>query len=262
MSQNKGQLLNFLEFLANSKGLTGYSSKIPKSELIGKLAQFLEESKIKGDTDLVFEEWEKPLRKRSRLIQGRYYIHYNIYTEVLTIELLPTVSGLERMVEIYSSNLKDALIKTIENLNYKEFPRLLENLFSNVPWAECVRITKLTRDGGIDFRGKYKDKETAQRRELVGQAKHWKTKVGPEPVTNFVGAITLEPKKPPPIGVYVCTAGFSQEAQKVIKKSPYRILAFDVNDLADLMLRHNIGLKRLNVKGKIIDERFWDEIRD
>ena len=259
MRKNREQLLNFLEFLINSES---HSIKLTRSQLTKRLTRFLKRSKIKDDMNLVFEAWEKPLREQSRLVRDRYYIHYNMYTEVLTIELLPTVNAVERVVEIYSTSLNPMITKRIENLTFEEFEWLMENVFSRVPWAKDVHITKRTRDGGIDFVGKYMDNEKPPFKTLLGQAKHWKSKVGCESLRSFVGSLTLESRKNPVVGVYVCTGGFSLDARKVIKKSPYKILAFDLKGLANLMLRHEIGINKISIRGKTIDERFWDEIKE
>lgn len=261
MRKNRKQLLSFLEFLAISENHESHSIKLTRSQLIERLALFLQRSKIKDDVDLVFEVWERSLREQSTLVRGRYYIHYNIYTEVLTIELLPTVNAMKRVAEIYSASLKPMTIKRIEDLTFDEFEWLMENVFSRVPWAKDVHITKRTRDKGIDFVGEYLDKKKSVK-TLLGQAKHWKSKVGCEPLRSFVGSLTLESGKKPVVGVYVCTGGFSLDARNVIKKSPYRILAFDLRGLANLMLRHEIGIRRISIRGKTIDERFWDEIEE
>lgn len=262
MRKNREQLLNFLEFLTNSESHGSPSIKLTRSQLTKRLARFLKRSKIKDDVNLVFEAWEKSLREQSRLVRGRYYIHYNIYTEVLTIELLSTVNAMERVVEIYSTTLKPMIIKRIEDLTFEEFEWLMENVFSRVSWAKDVYITKRTRDGGIDFVGKYMDNKKTPVKTLLGQAKHWKSKVGCESLRSFVGSLTLESKKNPVVGLYVCTGGFSLDARNVIKKSPYKILAFDLKGLANLMLRHEIGINKISIRGKSIDERFWDEIKE
>lgn len=262
MLNNREQLLNFLEFLVISESHESHSIKLTRNQLTERLTRFLKRSKIKDDADLVFEAWEKSLREQSRLVRGRYYIHYNIYTEVLTIELLPTVNAMKRVAEIYSTSLKPMTIKRIEDLTFEEFEWLMENVFSRVPWAKDVHITKRTRDGGIDFVGEYMGSKKTSVKTLLGQAKHWKSKVGCDPLRSFVGSLTLESKKKPVVGVYVCTGGFSLDARNVIKESPYKIFTFDLRGLANLMLRHEIGIHKISIRGKTIDERFWDEIKE
>ena len=91
----------------------------------------------------------------------------------------------------------------------------MHQIFSRVAWAENVKVTGRSSDGGIDFEGMFIERQSGLKSSLYGQAKHWKSKVGSETIRTFIGFVAVKEtsKFRSSVGVYACTGGFSEEAQ-------------------------------------------------
>ena len=258
MCNEESSLISFLNFILSQNRMET-SVKISKSMLLKSLKEYFLKLGIQDDPDLVFEDWE-PLLRKSFFIKN-HLVHYNIYTETLTIEIVPTLQLMSRAAETYSINLKSSVINAISDLTFEEFEQLMEELFQRVPWIEKINITQRTRDGGIDFEGTYRDDKSGLRMKLFGQAKHWNSKVGSETLRTFIGSISVRFDSPS-IGIFVSTGGYTNDAKAVMLKSPIRILPYDIDNLANLMINHGIGVKTFRIEGKIIDQLFWKEIKE
>lgn len=258
MSNDESSLLSFLDFVL-SRNRVETSIRIPKSTLLESLREYAVKSQMSDEPTLVFEDWE-PLMRKPFFI-GNHLIYYSIYTDTLTIELVPTLHLMDRAAETYTANLKASVVKTISDLTFREFERLMKEVFRKVPWIEKVNLTRLTHDEGIDFEGTYLDSKSGLRMNLFGQAKHWDSKVGSETIRTFIGSISVKSKSPS-IGIFVSKSGYTDDAQAAIQKSPIKLLAYDVEGLAELMIDYGIGVKTFRIEGKTIDEPFWKEIKE
>ena len=144
----------------------------------------------------------------------------NAFTSELTIEFIPYWTFLERAAELRNRNIAFETIARIRALSPHEFEKLLADVFSRIPWARNVSVGKISRDGGIDFQGKYVDSQSGLAMLLLGQAKHWKAKVGSEPIRTFIGSMAVKARLHKLVGVYVATNGFTEDALEAIENSP------------------------------------------
>ena len=71
------------------------------------------------------------------------------------------------------------------------------------------------------------------------QAKRWTGNVGEPPVRDFVGALDGEGVQK---GVFITTSNFSPTAKNFAERSSKRIILIDGNQLAQLMIDHNVGV--------------------
>ena len=61
-------------------------------------------------------------------------------------------------------------------------------------------------------------------------------------------------------GVFVTTAGFTRAARDYVARSPKRIVLIDGEELARLMVHHDIGVRtRVVHQIKRIDEDYFDQ---
>ena len=82
------------------------------------------------------------------------------------------------------------------------------------------------------------------------------TTVGEGDLRNFAGAIDAANTTK---GVFVTTAGFTRSATDYVAKSPKRIVLIDGEELARLMVVHEIGVRtRIRYAVKRIDEDYFD----
>ena len=71
------------------------------------------------------------------------------------------------------------------------------------------------------------------------QAKRWSGIVGRTEVQKFAGALQGQRAKK---GVMITTSSFTQEAWEYVKKIDNKIVLIDGDELADLMIDHNLGV--------------------
>ena len=122
------------------------------------------------------------------------------------------------------------------------------------------RVTGQTGDGGID--GTIKEDKLGLD-EVYVQAKKYAggSTVGVGEVRNFVGALVgVHAQK----GVFVTTADFTASARSFAARSPKRIVLINGEELARLMVRHDVGVRvrdphRPPILIKGIDEDFFDQ---
>ena len=122
--------------------------------------------------------------------------------------------------------------------------------------ATMGRVTGRSGDGGID--GTIKE-DALGLDEVYVQAKKYAdgNTVGESDLRNFGGAIDAARATK---GVFVTTASFSRKAKEYVAKSPKRIVLIDGEELARLMVRHDIGVRtRVVHKIKRIDEDYFGE---
>jgi hypothetical protein len=249
-----------LQFIVSIKYPEVVRLRLTRLQLVQLLREYLDSVHAKADPALVLEEWEPELRQ-PRLI-GDHLVKMNPYNSELAIEFIPYWTFLERAAELRNRNIAFETVQKIARLSPHEFERLLANVFSGVPWARNVNVGKISRDGGIDFEGEYVDSQTGLAMLLLGQAKHWKAKVGSEPVRTFVGSMVVKAKSHKLVGVYVATNGFTDDALKVIEESPYTIFPYNLSSLAALMIKNHIGVKGVKMEGYSLEDGFWDELAE
>ena len=126
----------------------------------------------------------------------------------------------------------------------------LERVVVGSPWA---MLEGGSGDGGID--GIREDALGLD--EVYLQAKKYAagTTVGEGALRNFAGAIDAANTTK---GVFVTTAGFTRSATDYVAKSPKRIVLIDGEELARLMVVHEIGVRtRIRYTIKRIDEDYF-----
>ncbi len=118
------------------------------------------------------------------------------------------------------------------------------------------RVTGRTGDGGID--GTIRE-DALGLDEVYVQAKKYAdgNAVGEGDLRNFAGAIDAAGTTK---GVFVTTAAFTKSAREYVSRSPKRIVLIDGDELARLMVQHDIGVRtRERYAVKRIDEDYFDQ---
>ena len=117
------------------------------------------------------------------------------------------------------------------------------------------RVTGGSGDGGID--GTIRE-DALGLDEVYVQAKRYAdgSSVGEGDLRNFVGAIDAAGTVK---GVFVTTARFSGPAREFVARSPKRIALIDGEELARLMVDHDVGVRTRDVhRIKRIDEDYFE----
>ena len=116
------------------------------------------------------------------------------------------------------------------------------------------QVTGGPGDGGIDVKIR---EDVLGLDEVYLQAKRYAAgnTVGEGDLRNFAGAIDAAGTTK---GVFVTTANFTRAAEDYVARSPKRIILIDGEKLAQLMVEHNIGVRRkIDYEVKRIDEDYF-----
>ncbi len=168
--------------------------------------------------------------------------------------------ALERAVGELRNELKAEVLERVRKAESAFLERVVVDLLRAMGYgkgdAAMGQVTGRSGDGGID--GKIKE-DALGLDEVYLQAKRYAADntVGEGDLRNFAGAIDAAGTTK---GVFVTTASFTKAAKAYVEKSPKRIILIDGEELARLMVEHNIGvrLKMPPYEIKRIDEDYFD----
>ncbi len=109
-------------------------------------------------------------------------------------------------------------------------------------------------DGGID--GIIKEDRLGLDLVYI-QAKRWDGTVGPRVVREFSGSLDMHRARK---GVLVTTSEFSQSAEESAERSDKQIILIDGDQLAELMIDHNVGVSEVqSYVVKRVDEAYFED---
>lgn len=121
--------------------------------------------------------------------------------------------------------------------------------------AAMGQVTGRSGDGGID--GTIREDALGLDEVYIQAKKYTEGTVGESALRNFAGAIDAAGTTK---GVFVTTASFTRAAKEYVARSPKRIVLIDGEELARLMVAHNIGVRiRDRHAIKRIDEDYFDQ---
>lgn len=90
------------------------------------------------------------------------------------------------------------------------------------------------------------------------QAKHWTKKVGAPEIRDFIGALVIHNSSK---GIFLTTSDFTEEALQTKQKSNHSIILVNGVELAELMIRYNLGVyttEKFEIKR--IDTDFFEDL--
>ena len=121
--------------------------------------------------------------------------------------------------------------------------------------AAMGHVTGRSGDGGID--GTIREDALGLDEVYIQAKKYAEGTVGESALRNFAGAIDAAGTTK---GVFVTTASFTRTAREYVARSPKRIVLIDGEELARLMVAHDIGVRtRVHHEIKRIDEGYFDQ---
>lgn len=121
--------------------------------------------------------------------------------------------------------------------------------------AAMGQVTGRSGDGGID--GTIREDALGLDEVYIQAKRYTEGTVGEGALRNFAGAIDAAGTTK---GVFVTTASFTGAAREYVVRSPKRIVLIDGEELARLMVKHNVGVRtRDRHEIKRIDEDYFDQ---
>ena len=167
--------------------------------------------------------------------------------------------ALERAAEALRDELEAEVLERVRKAEPAFLEQVVKDLLVAMGYGKgdpgMGQVTGRSGDGGIDVKIR---EDALGLDEVYLQAKRYAAgnTVGENDLRNFAGAIDAAGTTK---GVFVTTASFTRAAQVYVEKSPKRIILIDGEELARLMVEHDIGVRqKMQYKVKRIDEDYFE----
>jgi restriction system protein len=168
----------------------------------------------------------------------------------------------EELIDFAYQTLNSTLRKEILELTKKMDPFRFEKLVVDLLVAmgyggsreEAAQVTKASGDEGIDG---IINEDRLGLDVIYLQAKRWQQTVGRKEIQSFVGALAGQQAHK---GVFITTSDFADTAIAYAKKVSQKVILIDGDKLADLMIKHNIGVTLSHAyEVKHVDSDYFDQ---
>lgn len=233
--------------------------------------------KVRRSIYRITKEGEQLLAQAPPRIDLKVLRNSAAYTEWRSGESAPATSGanapalsedtavtpeeaLERAAEVLRDELEAEVLERVRKAEPAFLERVVKDLLVAMGYGKgdptMGQVTGSPGDGGIDVKIR---EDALGLDEVYLQAKRYAAgnTVGESDLRNFAGAIDAAGTTK---GVFVTTASFTKAAKTYMEKSPKRIILINGEQLARLMVEHNIGvrLKMPPYEIKRIDEDYFE----
>ena len=142
--------------------------------------------------------------------------------------------------QMLNSTLRKEIIDFVKKMDPFRFEQLVVDLLVAMGYGgsreEAAQVTKASGDEGIDG---IINEDRLGLDVIYLQAKRWKQTVGRKEIQSFVGALAGQQAHK---GVFITTSDFADTAIAYAKKVSQKVILIDGDKLADLMIKHNIGV--------------------
>ena len=167
--------------------------------------------------------------------------------------------ALERAARQLRVELEAEVLKRVLEAPPAFLERVIVNLLTAMGYgggdAAMGKVTGRSGDGGID--ATIREDALGLDEVYIQAKKYTDSTVGEGALRNFAGAIDAAGTTK---GVFVTTASFTRAAKEYVARSPKRIVLIDGEELARLMVAHNVGVRtRIRREIKRIDEDYFDQ---
>jgi restriction system protein len=158
------------------------------------------------------------------------------------------------------ASLKADLLDRVRAMPPSEFESLIIDLLVRMGYGqgteEMAQALGGSGDGGVD--GVVHQDPLGLDRVYI-QAKRYRegNTVGPDAINSFIGALNIKRANK---GLFVTASSFTRQAREHAERSTTHVVLMDGERLAELMLRHGVGvLVRHTIEIKAIDEGFFED---
>ena len=142
--------------------------------------------------------------------------------------------------QILNSTLRKEILELVKKMDPFRFEQLVVDLLVAMGYGgsreEAAQVTKASGDEGIDG---IINEDRLGLDVIYLQAKRWQQTVGRKEIQSFVGALAGQQAHK---GVFITTSDFADTAIAYAKKVSQKVILIDGDKLANLMIKHNIGV--------------------
>ncbi|MEO6174931.1 MAG: restriction endonuclease [Flavobacterium circumlabens] len=160
--------------------------------------------------------------------------------KVLSKELLPYDEIID-LQKKYNAIFKKTILKQLSKIDFEDFEEFCRQLLQ-VYGFKNVKVTRKTRDGGIDGFGELKIGIATM--IVAFECKRWANTVGRPKVSQFRGDIQGKYQQ----GIFFTTSKFSKEAKdSSLQVGAVPIILIDGNGIVDLMMEKEFGVEKIEL---------------
>ena len=170
-----------------------------------------------------------------------------------------SIEKMERVLEEIQGNLREAILQKIMESPPELLEKLSIKLLNEMGYGEEVTSEHTGRagDGGIDAI----IKEDALGLGIINiQTKCYKTDrpISPENIRAFSGTLRAGISR----GVFITTSYFTTGAVKEAEKSDKRVVLIDGEELAHLMIKYSVGVKKARdpIEIQEVDDDYFEDL--
>ena len=169
----------------------------------------------------------------------------------------PFGESIEKIYQQIRAKVAEDLLQQIKANSPAFFEKLVIDLLVKMGYGgsrEDAQTVGRSGDGGIDG---VINEDRLGLDVIYVQAKRWAGKVGEPPIRDFVGALDGEGVQK---GIFITTSDFHPAAKDFAKKSSKRIILINGQQLAQLMIEHDIGVSTVETHEiKRVDSDYFIE---
>ncbi|MDY0125926.1 MAG: restriction endonuclease [Anaerolineaceae bacterium] len=188
------------------------------------------------------------LKADSRFIRGEVKGTFTLKTSTSG-----TIQGqITKVQSEFKKNLRELLLK----LHPGKFEVLIRLLLEEMGFEETL-TTLYSNDKGVDVRGVLRSNALSEVKVAI-QAKRWTGNVGSGVVRDLRGSLKVADSEQ---GLIITPSDFSpsaREESQALGKTPIRLI--NGNQLVDLLIQYNVGVKNIEYVIPTIDSDYWTEV--
>ena len=152
-------------------------------------------------------------------------------------------------------NLEYEVLERLKSVDPYLFEKIVVRLLEKMGYGQGSAVGG-SGDGGIDG---IINQDPLGLEKVYVQAKRWEGNVGTGPIYSFGGSLGAKGASK---GVFITTSTFNSNARQAaqnISAGGNLIRLIDGQELARLMIRHNVGVVTENIEVKKLDENFFSD---
>ena len=166
--------------------------------------------------------------------------------------------AIENSIEELNSQLAQELLDALLGSSPGFFEQVVVELLVNMGYGgsrkEAGQVVGRSGDEGID--GIIKEDRLGLEAIYV-QAKRWENPVSRPEMQKFVGALQGQRARK---GIFITTSRYTAEARDYVNRIENRVVLIDGEELARLMIEHDVGTTNVNVyRVRRIDSDYFEE---
>ena len=167
-----------------------------------------------------------------------------------------TPGSITQQIENIQVQIQKDLRKQLLNMAPQKFEELIRLLLEQMGFEE-TETTPYSNDKGVDVRGVLRSNPLSIVKVAI-QAKRWTNNVGARVVRDLRGSLKVADSEQ---GLIITPSDFSSGAKEEAQasgKTPIRLI--NGNQLVDLLIQYNVGVKKEEYVVPTIDSEYWTEV--